>query len=113
MGNLVKVNKPDADADKLAERIGGESRMKFENDPAGKEYDTITDRYVAETKPANFTLNKDWRRQAKAVFDMAVKTGRTPYFHFEGPPGPGVLEALKRYAERYAIEPVIDLEPLG
>jgi hypothetical protein len=42
---LVKVNKPDPAADALAERLGGESRVKFENDPKGREIDAISDEY--------------------------------------------------------------------
>lgn len=41
-GELQKVNKPDAAADSLAERLGGESRMKFDSDPIGREFDAIS-----------------------------------------------------------------------
>jgi restriction endonuclease fold toxin 3 of polymorphic toxin system len=111
-GPLEKVNKPDPQADKLAKKIGGESRVKFKNDPKGREYDTVSDKYVAQTKPANFTLNKRFREQARATFEVAKDTGRTPYFHFEGPPGPGVIEAIKRYGREYGINPIIDISPL-
>lgn len=35
-GKLKKSNKPDANADKLAERIGGESCVIFSKDPIGR-----------------------------------------------------------------------------
>ena len=38
-GKLIKVSSPDPSADKLAQRIGGDSRVKFEFDPDGREFD--------------------------------------------------------------------------
>ncbi|WP_158717106.1 restriction endonuclease fold toxin [Streptomyces sp. NRRL F-6677] len=112
MGDLVKVNKPDASADALAERLGGESRVKFENDPEGREFDAVSDTYVAQAKPANFILGKKFRKQAAATFQMATATGRVPYFQFDGPPGAGVVGAIRRYTQRYQMPAVIDTEPL-
>jgi hypothetical protein len=77
------------------------------------EFDAVSAEYIAQAKPANFTLNQAFRNQAKATFEVALQGGRTPYFQFDGPPGPGVLPTLCRYADRYGIEPVIDLTPLG
>ncbi len=111
LGPLVKVKVDDPAALALAEKLGGEPSVKFANGPPN-EFDTVSDLYVAQSKPANFTLNKAFRDQAKVTFDTAVKTGRRPYFHFEGPPGPGVLQAIQRYTERYGVEPVIDTVPL-
>lgn len=112
LGELVSVDAKDPAADSLAERIGGKSSVRFANGPAN-EFDALSTDYVAQAKPANFTLNQAFRNQAKATFEVALQSGRTPYFQFDGPPGPGVLPALSRYAERYRIEPVIDLTPLG
>jgi Restriction endonuclease fold toxin 3 len=106
------VNSPDAAADKLALRIGGRSRVRFEFGP-DNEFDVVSWRYVAQTKPANLTYGSDWREQAKTTFEVGIKTGRTPYFHFDGPPKAAVLRALDRYADRYGIKPIIDLVPLG
>ena len=96
----------------LAERVGGKASVRFANGPAN-EFDTLSSEYVAQAKPANFTLSQSFRNQAKARFEVALQSGRTPYFQFDGPPGQGVLHTLSRYAERYGIEPVIDLTPLG
>jgi hypothetical protein len=52
------------------------------------------------------------RNQAKATFEYAIQSGRTPYFHFDGEPGPGVVNKLNEYGRRYGIEPVIDTAPL-
>lgn len=110
LGPLLKVPKPDPAADALASKLGGQSCMKFDGDP--HEFDAITDDYLAQTKPPDFTLNKKFRDQAKATFELADQSGRTPYFHFESPPGPGVLKKIDEYAQRYGTQPVIDIGPL-
>lgn len=112
LGDLHKVPKPDPAADKLAEKLGGESRVKFENDPTGREFDAISDDYVAQSKPAGMQMGSAFRNQAKATFERAIESGRTPYFHFEGEPAPGVVAKLEDYGRRYGIEPVIDISPL-
>jgi hypothetical protein len=112
LGELVSVNVKDRAADLLAERIGGEASVRFANGPAN-EFDAVSSEYIAQAKPANFTLNQAFRNQAKATFEVAIQSGRIPYFQFDGPPGPGVLQALSRYADRYGIGPVIDLTPQG
>ncbi|MFC9711767.1 RHS repeat-associated core domain-containing protein [Paenibacillus sp. NPDC056933] len=111
-GDLVKVNKPDAAADALAERIGGQSRVKFSNDPAGREFDAISAQYVAQSKPALQTVNKNVRNQMKATFDAAKETGRKVYYHFEGQPAKSVIDKLFEYSSRYRIEVIIDIKPL-
>ena len=98
LGNIVSVNAKDPAADLLAQRIGGQPSVKFANGPAN-EFDAISDQYVAQAKPA--------------TIEVAVQSGRIPYFQFDGAPGPGVLQALNRYAARYGVQPVIDLTPLG
>ena len=112
LGRLVSVTVDDPAAAALAQRIEGAPSVRFVNGPAN-EFDAVSSQFVAQAKPANFTLNQAFRNQAKATFEVALESGRVPYFQFDGPPGPGVLEALARYAERYGIEPVIDLKPLG
>jgi hypothetical protein len=112
LGELVSVNAKDRAADLLAERIGGEASVRFSHGPAN-EFDAVSAEYVAQAKPANFTLNQSFRNQAKATFEVAIQSGRTPYFQFDGPPGPGILPTLSRYADRYGIQPAIDLTPLG
>ncbi len=112
LGELVSVNAKDRAADLLAERIGGKASVRFTNGPAN-EFDAVSRDYVAQAKPADFTLNQAFRNQAKATFEVAIQSGRTPYFQFDGQPGPGVLQTLSRYADRYGIEPVIDLTPQG
>ncbi|MBO0805596.1 MAG: hypothetical protein J2P25_21280 [Nocardiopsaceae bacterium] len=112
LGPLESANAPDPAAPRLAQRIGGQPSVKFANGP-DSEFDAVSDQYVAQSKPANFKLGSDFRDQAKVTFEVAIQSGRIPYFQFDGPPGPGVLSALQRYAARYGIEPVIDLTPLG
>ncbi|MGY9070802.1 restriction endonuclease fold toxin [Streptomyces sp. CAS3] len=112
LGELIKVNKPDPAADALAERLGGKSRVKFEHDPKGREIDAISDDYVAQSKPGGMQMGSALRNQAKATFEYAIQSGRTPYFHFDGEPGPGVIAKLQEYGRRYGIEPVIDTKLL-
>lgn len=111
-GRLVKVNNPDSAADALGKRIGGQSRVKFENDPSGKEFDAVSDEYIAETKPALKRYNNDIRTQMKRVFEAAKETGRSVYYHFEGQPGQEVIRKLHEYSQRYGVTVVIDTEPL-
>ena len=112
LGELVPVRTKDPGADLLAQRIGGRARVKFANGP-DNEFDVVNDQYVAQAKPANFTINETFRDQAKVTFEVSIQSGRTPYFQFDGPPERDVLRALDRYAERYGIQPVIDFNPLG
>jgi hypothetical protein len=112
LGALVDVANPDPAADKLALRIGGRARVRFANDPLGREFDAVSDKYIAQAKPASFTLSQQFRNQAKATFEAAIQSGKTPYFQFDGPPGPGVLSALQRYDARYGVTAIVDLTPL-
>ena len=111
-GDLLKVDSPDATADALADRIGGQSRVKFSNDPNAREFDVVSDKYIAQAKPDLKGYGKSWRKQTKATFDAALETGRTPYFQFEGKPSPDVKRKIQEYSERYGIDYVIDTIPL-
>ena len=110
-GGLVKVNKPDAAADALAQRIGGVSRVRFAND--GREFDCISDMYIAQNKPALQQLNKSVRVQMKATFEAAKDTNRSVYYHFEGQPSQSVINKLNEYSNRYGVKVVIDTKPLN
>ena len=110
-GNLVKVNKPDHAADALAQRIGGESIVRFTNDIG--EFDVISDSYVAQTKPALKQLNAAVRNQMKATFEAAKETNRSVYYHFEGQPAQSVINKLNEYSKRYGVKVVIDTKPLN
>lgn len=111
-GPLVKVNmgnRPDLDAEKLAERIGGEPNMRFES--SRREFDAVSDEYIGQAKPANYRFSKIDRRQAKASFEAAQQTGRSVYYHFDGPPDPSVIRKLNEYSQRYDIRLVVDTDP--
>lgn len=112
-GKLEKVNNPDVNADKLADRIGGESRVKFSNDSAAREFDAISNEYIAQAKPPLKTVNKTVRTQMKATFEAAVETGKKVYYQFEGKPDQSVINKLMEYSQRYGVEVIIDINPLN
>jgi len=112
-GGLIKVPKPDPEADKLANRIGGQSRVRFANDPQKREFDVVSDKYIGQTKPPLKNFGKKERSQWKATFEAAKETGRIPYFHFEGEPSQKVIKQLHEYSRRYGIDVVIDTKPLN
>lgn len=97
LGDLVKSGqKYDPKAEALAQRINGRAQVEFANDPKGREFDAVSDQYLAQAKPAGFQGGKAWRGQAQDTFLYAQRTGRIPYFQFDGPPHPSVLRALER-----------------
>ena len=87
-GKLIKVSSPDPSADKLAQRIGGDSRVKFEFDPDGREFDAISSQYIAQAKPA---------------LSSAKANNKIPYFQFEGQPNQSVIDKILEYSKRYGI----------
>lgn len=113
-GNVVDHPDPhgDASADKLADRIGGRSHVMFDSDLAQREFDAISDKYVAQTKPSSFKLGSQFRKQARATYEAAMSTGRTPYFHFNGSPERDMLRAIERYSTEYGLKAVLDTLPL-
>jgi hypothetical protein len=113
-GHLIEVEKPDPHADLLAQRLGGEPRVRFSNDPAAREFDAVSKDYIAQAKPSTVQVNQSFRLQAKATFGAAAETGRSVYYHFEGgPPSSDVVRRLQGYADRYGVDLVIDDTPLG
>jgi hypothetical protein len=115
LGDLTpSTNKHDPAAHLLAERINGQPQVSFSKGPnPNQEFDAVSDRYVAQSKPGGFQLGKQFRRQAQTTFEVAKSTGRRPYFHFEGPPAPGVIDKPQEYGTRYGLDPVIDIKPLA
>lgn len=99
--------------DILAERISGESRVRFSNDPKGREFDAISGEYIAQAKPDLKSYGKSWRNQTKATFEAAKATGRKAYFQLEGSPSNDILRKIAEYGKRYGIDYVIDTLPLG
>jgi Restriction endonuclease fold toxin 3 len=106
---LSPVNKPDAAADALAQKLGGQSRVKFNSDPNEREFDTISDRYVAQTKPGLQNFAKKDRNQAKETFEAASQTGKEVYYEFEGQPAQKIIDKLREYEQRYQIKLTIDI----
>ncbi len=104
------VPKPDAAAEELAQKIGGQPRVKFNSDPDGREFDAISDEFIAQSKPAINTFNKKFRKQAKATFDAAKETGRKVYFEFDGLPAQEVIDKLNEYSTRYGVPIIIDIK---
>lgn len=94
-------------------RIGGQSRSAFADDPIQREFDVISDQYIAQAKPPLKCVNKTVRTQMKATFEAAKKYERKVYYQFEGIPSQEVLDKLYEHSERYGGEVIIDTEPLG
>lgn len=112
-GDLVKVDKPDNHADALAERLGGKSRVRFANDIDRREFDVVSDKYIAQAKPASITAGSNFRKQAKATFEAAQQTGRDVYYHFEGgSPSSAIVDKLNEYSRRYNVKVIIDSRSL-
>lgn len=107
------ITDKDAAADELAKRIGGQSRSAFADDPIQREFDVISDQYIAQAKPPLKCVNKTVRTQMKATFEATKKYERKVYYQFEGIPSQEVLDKLYEYSERYGVEVIIDTEPLG
>ncbi|WP_434063633.1 restriction endonuclease fold toxin [Paenibacillus polymyxa] len=61
----------------------------------GREFGSVSDQYVAQTKPPLNSLDKQFRKQAKATIEAAIETNRKAYFHFEDKPDDRVLRQLK------------------
>lgn len=97
----------------MAKRIGGQSRSAFSDDPIQREFDVISDKYIAQAKPPLKCVNKTVRSQMKATFEAAKKYGRTVYYQFEGMPSQEVIDKLYEYSNRYGVDVVIDTHPLG
>ena len=109
---IIQCNTKDAAADELAKRIGGQSRSAFADDPIQREFDVISDQYIAQAKPPLKCVNKTVRTQMKATFEAAKKYERKVYYQFEGIPSQEVLDKLYEHSERYGVEVIIDTEPL-
>lgn len=112
-GQIIQCNTKDPVADELAKRIGGQPRSAFADDPIHREFDAISDQYVAQAKPPLKCVNKAVRSQMKATFEAAKNHGRTVYYQFEGMPSQEVIDKLYEYSERYGVEVIIDTKPLG
>ena len=110
---IIQCNTKDAAADELAKRIGGQSKSAFADDPIQREFDVISDQYIAQAKPPLKCVNKTVRTQMKATFEAAKKYERKVYYQFEGIPSQEVLDKLYEHSERYGVEVIIDTEPLG
>lgn len=108
-GGLKQSAKEDAGADLLAEKLGGQPRMIFNNDPKGREFDVVSDQYIGQTKTSMNNLSSQFREQAKATIEAAIETGRQAYFHFEKAPADKVIRQLREYETRYDVEIIIDI----
>ncbi|WP_211748065.1 restriction endonuclease fold toxin [Paenibacillus sp. Marseille-Q4541] len=110
-GGLKKSNKEDAGADLLGEKLDGQSRMIFNNDPKGREFDVVSDKYIGQTKTSMNNLSPQFREQAKATIEAGIETGRKAYFHFETAPADKIIRQLREYEKRYEVEIIIDISP--
>ena len=101
--NVLKTNyKFDKGAHDLAEDIGGVAQARFRN--SNREFDAISDRFVAQHKPAlQSNIGSKFKKQARATFEAAKSTGREVYYKFDGKPAEAVINKLKQYSKEYKV----------
>ncbi|MDQ0468257.1 restriction endonuclease fold toxin [Labrys wisconsinensis] len=110
----VKSGSPSPNDILLAKRIGGVPNSAFDNillkGGSPRELDTISDIYIAQTKLA-FKLKKAMRRQARTTFEVALATGRIPYFHSNDGFSDETMRIIRQYENEYGITAKIDDVP--
>lgn len=111
-GNLVKSDIKDKKADILAKRLNGQSSVYFDSDPIKREFDVISDEYIAQTKHTTKKIKPSFTRQVKATFEAAQQTGRKVYFHFEEHPAIIIIDRIKKMSEIFNVELIIDVSSL-
>ena len=107
-GGLEKAGITDDAADALANKLGGQSSVKFKNDPKAREFDTISDEFIAQAKTSGTQLSKSFRNQAKATFQAAKDSGKKVYYEFQNAPSGQVIDKLNEYSERFGVDIIID-----
>lgn len=95
--NAVKIMISEAASH--GEKNEGGSRVKFSNDSSGREFDVVSDEYIAQAKPYLKSYGKSWRNQTKATFEAAQATGRKAYFQFKRTPADDILRKITEYGE--------------
>ena len=102
---------------KMRKDLGLDSKSGYKDSGVGngkdpqREFDVISDQYIAQAKPPLKCVNKTVRTQMKATFEAAKKYERKVYYQFEGIPSQEVLDKLYEHSERYGVEVIIDTEP--
>lgn len=94
----------------MAEKLGGESRVKFNSDSSQREFDAVSDKYIGQAKPGLQSLGQKERNQAKATFEAAKQTGREVYYEFSSQPSQNVINKLRGYEKRYGVKLNIDIK---
>ena len=101
-GDLFKTGDIDEHADELAEFLGGESSVAFDNDPDRKEFDAINDEFIGETKNSGEgNFNAKDRTELNRTFAAAKATNRKVFLQFRSK---GLSERNKRRLQRYQRE---------
>lgn len=103
---LATNMKFDKGAQDLADEIGGVAQSRFRNN--SREFDAISDRFVAQHKPAlGNNIGQSFKKQARATFEAAKSTGRDVFYRFDSKPGSKVIEKLEQYSQEYGVEVII------
>lgn len=118
-GSVVQVNSGGNDQKKaaaLGRRIGGLPNSAFtkirNNEGSLREFDVISAAFVAQTK-VGYSIGSRMRGQARATFEAAIASGRTPYFHSETPFSDEVRARFSKYEKEYGIKAVLDDAPFS
>lgn len=108
-GELTEVRNLDKAADALAKKLGEQSSVQFANDGAMREFDAVSDEFIAQAKPGIQAIGKRFRDQAKATFEAAKERGRKVYYEFSDPPVESVVKKLNQYSADHEVDVVIDV----
>jgi RHS repeat-associated protein len=99
----------------LAARIGGRAQAGFEQirlpNGAVREFDSISDAFVAQTKRSGQTWGSSLRRQVDATIEAASRSGRAAYFHFQRGASATTRRQIRERAAARNVEVVIDEVP--
>jgi hypothetical protein len=119
-GTLAATGDVDPAARRLAVRIGGQPSVSIPGF-GNREFDAVSDRYVAQTtsaasaslRPSNF-LTPARRRQIRETLRAAQATGREALFEFTGgAPAPAVVDFIERNSRRIGVGMQIDVRQVS
>ncbi len=113
-GKLVELPDPDPNLSKaLKEKFGTNTQTskKFDTDPTGKEFDTITDQYFVEHKALTSTnpMSQAKRTQMKYHMKASKTAGKDNYLILEGVQNDDWINRAVQYANDFQVNTKIEV----